>query len=111
MGLPPRKYWMASRPADRLGHAHGACRGHAPQLSSTAPPSARGATLLAVCSEPQCDTTSEGPLRWMKPGAITAHFQPIYRLRGDVMPPVAVESLARGPRDSAWESPSAMFAS
>src|SRR5258708_23192056 len=46
----------------------------------------------------------------MEPGTITAHFQPICGVRGDAMPPVAVESLARGTRSGAFGSRAVMFA-
>jgi EAL domain-containing protein (putative c-di-GMP-specific phosphodiesterase class I) len=46
---------------------------------------------------------------WLKPGIVSVLFQPIVDLSGVRHQVVAVEALARGPKDSAFESPTALF--
>src|SRR6266853_5115636 len=110
MSSPQRKYWMAARTTGRLAPAETKPCTHRNYRAQR--PWALGShNLLSICAEPEpahCSTA--GQPRWMEPGTITAHFQPIYRVRGDVMPPVAVESLARGTRSGAFGSPAVMFA-
>src|SRR5439155_8922142 len=67
---------------------------------------ARSATLSR---SPELERLADAVLPPLKPGVVTAVFQPIVDLGGLRHQVVAVEALARGPKGTILESPSALF--
>src|SRR5947208_2008386 len=105
MSSPLRKYWLREQDPGSLA----ASPARMTMLALAYTQKAHAARSATLSRSPELERLADAVLPPLKPGVVTAVFQPIVDLGGLRHQVVAVEALARGPKGTILESPSALF--